>query len=290
MHTEIWCTVGVAERCKPELASTRFRLLIPSKHVRGVKYTLGKGDVTIFPKHVVPLEDVTRWEGPTLWDVCDDHFDNPSLSDYYRAMPGLVDRVSCTTPYLAGRIKQVCGVDAVVISDPLEFPRREPKLERVENLFWYGHKTNLDPLLDLDTTGYNLVCVSNLDADWCLPWSSANMRKGYDWCDAVIIPVKQDLEQASALAKSPNRMTEAINAGRFVVANHMPAYDGYEMYLGDIREGLEWLKNNREEALQRLKKSQNLVETLHSPQVIARQWERVFSSMLGVETSSGPVS
>jgi hypothetical protein len=269
---------------KPELASTRFRLLIPSQHVK-YKYQLGSGDITIFPKDAVPLGEVKGFSGVKLWDVCDDHFDNPSKGRYYRSMLELADVVTCTTPYLKERIWQL-GREATVISDPLEFPQRAPKIG-FQKILWYGHSSNLDPLFELDLSGYDLAVVTNKNEDWCLPWSHENMRKGLEWCDVVIIPVKQETQKASYLAKSPNRMTEAINAGRFVVANDMPAYRDYGMYLGDIKEGLEWIRNNPNDSEQRLIKAQSLVLERHSPRVIAAQWESLFDSILGVGTKSG---
>jgi hypothetical protein len=277
--------VGIATRVKPELASSRFRLIIPSQHVKRYQYRLGSGDITIFPKDAVPLDEVKTFSGVKLWDVCDDHFDNPAKSRYYRSMLDLADVVTCTTPYLKERIWQL-GRDSTVISDPLEFPQRAPKIG-FQKLLWYGHSSNLDPLFELDLSGYDLAIVTNKNEDWCLPWSHENMRKGLEWCDVVIIPVKQETQKASYLAKSPNRMTEAINAGRFVVANDMPAYRDYGMYLGDIKEGLEWIRGNINNSEQKLIKAQSLVLERHSPRVIAAQWESLFDSILGVETKSG---
>jgi hypothetical protein len=270
---------------KPELASTRFRLLIPSQHVKKYKYQLGPGDITIFPKDAVPLGQVKTFSGAKLWDVCDDHFDNPAKSKYYRSMLDIADVVTCTTPYLKERIWQL-GRDSTVISDPLEFPQRAPKIG-FQKLLWYGHSSNLDPLFELDLSGYDLAVITNKNEDWCLPWSHENMRKGLEWCDVVIIPVKQETQKASYLAKSPNRMTEAINAGRFVIANDMPAYRDYGMYLGDITEGLEWIRGNINDSEQRLIKAQSLVLERHSPHVIAAKWESLFDSILGVERKSG---
>jgi hypothetical protein len=276
--------IGVAARVKPELASTRFRLLIPSQHVK-YKYELGSGDITIFPKDAVPLGEVKSFSGVKLWDVCDDHFDNPAKSKYYRSMLQIADVVTCTTPYLKERIWQL-GRDSTVISDPLEFPQRAPKIG-FQKLLWYGHSSNLDPLFDLDLSGYDLAVITNKNEDWCLPWSHENMQKGLEWCDAVIIPVKQETQKASYLAKSPNRMTEAINAGRFVVANDMPAYRDYGMYLGDIKEGLEWLRTHPSESEQSLLQAQKLVQERHSPGVIASQWENLFDLILDAGKSSG---
>jgi hypothetical protein len=74
----------------------------------------------------VPLDDIPKYSGVKLWDVCDDHFSNPARSFYYRRMLDIADVVTCTTPYLQERIKSF-GREATVISDPLEFPQLESR-------------------------------------------------------------------------------------------------------------------------------------------------------------------
>jgi hypothetical protein len=278
--------IGIAKKVSEQLASTRFRLLIPSRNIQKYTYQLGKGDITIFPKHSVSLEEAACWEGPTIWDVCDDHFED-KWSDYYLTMPKLVTQITCTTDVLKERIKHFTGKDAVVISDPLEYGTQPPWIG-TKKLFWYGHQSNMAPVLDLNLKRHELMLVSNLQAEGVIPWSHDAMQKGFKWCDAVILPVGGS--GAKKDAKSPNRMTEAINAGRFVIANDMPAYRGYGMYLGDIEEGLQWLKRNQREALQLLQKAQELVIQKHSPKVIAGQWEALLDSIWDAGKSSGPDS
>lgn len=226
----------------------------------------------------MPLKEVARLKGKLLWDVCDDHFDSV-WAEYYKALPKMVHAVTCTTEYLKDRILAETGVTATVISDPLEFERREPLISGPKKLFWYGHSSNLKPLFDLDLKDYDVLMVSNLKEPWCIEWSEEAMKQGYSWCDCVILPVKS-AGGADWRAKSPNRMTEAINAGRFVVAADMPGYRPYGMWLGDIREGLEWVRSNPSEALERLKTAQSLVTKLHDQKVIASQWKQLFDRLL----------
>ena len=276
--------IGIASPANQRLASTRFRLHIPSKHVP-YKYDLGIGDITIIPKHSITLADARKVCGKTvtLWDVSDDHF-NDAWRNYYLEMAKMVDYISCTTPFLAERIQDETNRDAFVISDPLEFGKRPPKVDEIKKLLWYGHHSNLDPLLELNLDGYELMIISSKETEWALRWSEENMRIGFDWCDAVIIPVGEGLEKKS---KSPNRMTEAINAGRYVIANPMPAYHGYGMYQGEILEGLSWLKSHRKEALEQLTAAQEIVTRKHSPEAIGAQWKALFDSILVAGKSCG---
>lgn len=284
-------TIGIPlRRVDDGLASARFRITIPSRHIGEQHYRYVYGTVashiTLIPKHSLTLAEVEALPGPLIWDLTDDHFDSDKLGAYYRAMPGLVDVVTCTTPVLAQRIASETGVTAVVIPDPIEYPRHTPRVTPPDKLFWYGHTSNLQALLDLRLERQVLI-VTNAQESWCYPYSAENMQMGYAWCDAVIIPVSDPGTGPRRNAKSANRMTEAINAGRFVIANPMPAYEGWGMWVGDIREGLAWLNNNQAEALNALKLAQDKVTALLAPSVIARQWKDLFDSILDVEPSDG---
>lgn len=282
----------------------RYRINIPRLWlVHNYQYVDGTyGDINIVLKHFVPIDTARKFarKGPLIWDVSDDHFTNDvpvwgmPLSVYYAAMPTIATHVTCSTPLLAERIKQYTGVAATVISDPTEFIRHGPRIKGCKRLLWYGHQTNLQALLDLDLPKeYELRILTDvrdpaLDRKGeVIPWSREQMNLGYQWCDVVIIPVKESGRGPRKDCKSPNRMTEAINAGRFVVANRIPAYDGYNMYLGDICEGLEWFKTHATLAMQSLIEAQAKVKARHHPSVIATQWANLFASILGVAANSG---
>jgi len=55
-----------------------------------------------------------------------------------------------------------------------------------------------------------------------LPWSLDYMTSAFEACDAVIIP--QLAEDTRKRAKSNNRLVDALQAGRFVVAHAIPSY------------------------------------------------------------------
>ena len=283
-------TIGIPLRkLDAKLASVRYRILIPATHIdeNAYRYVFGQpGDITLCLKHSMTLSTVSELPGQIIWDVADDHFDSATLGDYYRTMPDLVDVVTCTTPTLAARIKTETGVSPVVIPDPVEYEKQYPSVSAPEKLFWYGHTSNLQALFDLKLDRPVLI-VTNAKESWCFPFSAENMRMGYSWCDAVIIPIQDTGAGPRKNAKSSNRMTEAINAGRFVIANPMPAYEGWGMWLGDIEEGIEWMRNNPREALNKLILAQEMVTEKLAPQVIARQWKALFDSILGVEQSDG---
>ena len=257
----------------------------------------GVGDITILLKDCLEDPDEAlsfREKSVLVWDVCDDHFDT-DRRDYYLKMCLMAHHVTCSSPVLAARILKETGIKAKVISDPVEYERKPPAVRGPLNVLWYGHHSNMQALYDIGSRmkGYRVRGISSdvIKEPWVRKWSHPAMQYGLEWCDAVIIPIGTPTEsQPAKEAKSPNRMTEAINAGRFVIANDMPAYRDFGMYLGDIVEGLEWMKKNPEECFSRLKKAQTLVTEKHSPSVIGFQWMDYLNSIWVAETSIGRVS
>lgn len=260
---------------KPKIASYRYRCAIPGMLLVDEPY-----DVTVIAKDWLSLEEVTELQGPLVWDCCDDHFGHDELGSYYSAVALMADAITVPTEGMRQRVLEATGKDSFIVADPYEFPQKMPLMMSgwAKNLFWYGHKSNLQGLIDNREAfdGRVLQVMSNYEG--CIPWSIEGMKHGFDWCDVVPIPVRQD---PKSQAKSPNRMVEAIRQGRYVVANQMPAYEGYGMWLGDIKTGLEWVDENPDWALQAVRQAQQIVEEKHAPNIIAAQWLKVFEHVTG---------
>lgn len=261
------------------LASFRYRCQIPMRELdlQGVTTRFGEGDVTVFSKHWAPIQALEACTSKVVFDMCDDHFGG-KFDAYYRRAIELADVVVCSTQRLAERVEEETGAVAHVVSDPYEFPKATPQMPsgKVKNLFWFGHPTNLPALQNelRRLKAYNLTAVS--ESPGALPWSFPNMLRGFSQCDAVILPIE---DKPKKMVKSPNRMFESIRQGRFVVANKMPAYAPYGMWQGDIVQGLEFASLDPEGALDMVKAAQDIVEELHAPYVIARQWKDVFKCL-----------
>lgn len=264
-----------------ELASYRYRCQIPMRELgkMGIACAMGTGSITVCSKHFLPLEDAERIKKTSkiVYDISDDHFGG-SLDEHYRTMIDMADAITCPTEAMAARILEETGRTAQVVTDPYEFQRQEPRLPSgsVTNLLWFGHYLNLPGLnAELPRLGsWNLRVVSNAKA--CIPWSHATMSEEFARCDVVIIPVPAQIRKQ---VKSPNRMVESIQQGRYVVANPMPAYARYGMWQGDLVEGLKWVTQHPDAALSAVGSAQEIVEALHSPRVVAEQWKRVFERL-----------
>ncbi len=311
-------------------ASYRYRAIIPARELgsrgHGV-YMLGVNqneqsaefaaqeirgaDAVIFGKnHVVPavtqrLIDLCRQLGvKSIVDVCDDYLDSP-FKGHYLSIIQKADLVVASTPALAARIADTGARKAVVISDPFEGPRGEPRLtpdlQRVKQV-WFGWETNLPPLLQhLGTlvdagegypveltvvTGnvpglrevlhrFNSPLLSVKFVEWSLPvlWQALAQ------CDFVLIPVDKD--RPGNIAKSPNRMVESLRAGRFVAAHSIPAYEEFREWAWvaeSLTEGIRWAVRNAAMAVRRMQDAQRYIEATYAPEAIASAWERAIRS------------
>jgi uncharacterized Rossmann fold enzyme len=241
-------------------ASWRYRAKIPASDWASLNDLTA--DTLIFAKpQAYELMDMARAKARGAWvvvDFCDDHFDWLHYQEALR----LADAVTCSTTEMAKRIKEL-GRDATVIADPYEFPEMPPHYDGI-NLLWFGHHVNRDSLQRIlpDLEGYPLRVVSNFEG--AIPWSKETMLEEFARADIVVIPT-------TASYKSANRAIEAIRQGCFVVAEPHPALEGFPIYIGNIKEGIEWTKQQNMNEL--ISKAQKFVTAEFSPQILIDKWK-----------------
>ena len=298
-----------------KLASARYRMLIPAAVVEGSKVThLGPGanrrtlmerfrgaHAVVFGKFfsndagpVLDLVANLKSAGvAVLADYSDDHFSNPALADAHRALADAVDRVVASTPGLAEVIAQHSATPVSVVTDPVEGTKGEPREPGAQplRLLWFGHPSNLDtlqhalPALQGLPVSVTLVTTPGAGAEQLgarfRAWSVQAVFDELRQCDAVFIP--SDPRDPRKAVKSPNRFTESLWAGRFVLAHPLPAYRELADYgwVGeDLCEGARWLAAHGEEARQRVGRGQQIVAERYSPQAVGAAWKAAIESAL----------
>lgn len=182
------------------------------------------------------------------------------------------------------------------------FGKRRPPLR----LLWFGHESNLDTLADFLSqlpanlniftielevitsvnTGaeqlcekYNSTHPGNLKLIFT-PWSSDAVRIALSACHAVIIPSWPNNEGKAV--KSANRLLESFWAGRFVIANPLPAYleFGSFAWIGNnILEGIEWLTTHPKEIEARIHQAQAYIASHYTPSHIVEKWDNAFRAI-----------
>lgn len=249
MHKVVFATFG------NQLASSRLRASIPQAEVG--KLGMAKGmDVVVYGKHWLGFDDLSPF-AKRVFDVCDDHFHGPHDA-YYREHIAAADIVTCNSDEMARIIKRETGRDSTVIPDPYESEERPAGIGN--GLLWFGHPSNLPDLhqyLDLKPE-----ILTGAD------WSRERQLVALEKCAAVLIPT------GKSMAKSANRMIESIRNGRFVIAGNLPAHDEFRklMWVGDIRNGVEWVKAYPHKAVGQVKLAQDYIRDKYSPEAIGKLW------------------
>lgn len=251
-----------------KLASGRYRNAIPSKWLFENGWEYGK-DVLICMKHNWPTNPLIGFK-KYIFDVCDDHFDD-EYKDHYLKHCKEADLVTCNSDMMKSIIKERTGREATVIPDPIEFETKKPHYSKT--FLCFGYRWNVSLLTTkanvIDSLGsYPLQIISEPFSKFVTPYSLENIQKGFEDAGAVLIPV------GKKIAKSANRLIESINAGCFVIANEMPAYDEFKdyAYIGDLAEGIQWYLRNKDEALSRIERGQAYIKDRYTINQIGPMW------------------
>jgi glycosyltransferase involved in cell wall biosynthesis len=104
-------------------------------------------------------------------------------------------------------------------------------------------------------------------------WSFEKQGQIVKDCDIVLIPLPKGMPLVQV--KSPNRVIDGLQQGKFVIANEgVDSYEKFKDYicLGSIKDGLNWALNNKEEVIEKIKRGQQYIEQYHSAEEIGRRW------------------
>jgi hypothetical protein len=265
--------VSFIHKWNAHAASYRYRASIPAREMGAAINDL-TADVLVFAKP--QPEEVKEIRSGSVVDICDDWFDE---YPWYTPMARAADAITCPTEKMAERLKQR-GFNATVIPDPYEFAEAEPHYNG-NNLLWFGHGMNIDDFLRAKSqiVGYPYRVVSNVPGT--IQWSTPVLLNELEKADIVVIP-------KCAEYKSANRAVEAIRRGCFVVANSHPSLaDIPGIWIGDLREGIEWASRNPQEASDWTRRAQNFVSCQYSPQRISTAWKKTCEAVWDSTSDAG---
>ena len=113
-----------------------------------------------------------------------------------------------------------------------------------------------------------------------LPWSVATTEAAIARAHLVLIPA--DLSDPTKTVKTANRLIDAIQAGRFVVAAEVPAYQEFSAFawLGqDLLSGIRWYLAQPEQALAKIRAGQAYIAARYTPEKIAGCWLEAVTSL-----------
>jgi hypothetical protein len=199
-----------------------------------------------------------------VYDVVNAHFDEPD----YRAMCDLASVITCSSEVMRGMIREKTGRDSVVIPDPYENAEGKPAVPE-GRVLWFGHEANLESLRPYADIAPDL-CTAEV-------WTPASEARSLERASVVLLTGNNP-------GASANRPVKALRAGRFVVVPEDCPESWRELsdyiWIGDVREGIAWALNHREEACRKVASAQKHLQRF-SPQLIGSQWADLFASTSG---------
>lgn len=265
------------------MASTRYRVVLPAMYLQKHGHEITKdAQVLVFSKSGVEREVLNLYP-KKIYDICDDNFDCPKRGPEYVQYAQEANAVTVNSEVMRFIVHKKTGRVATVIPDPYEHAEWKPSWG--EGLMWFGHWTNCK---DLSRTGLEATIITNpdsvpedsttrtyLEGKRVIAWSQPAMDEAWKSHAVVVIPTGR------SMAKSANRLIESVRAGKFVVAEPLPAYEEFArfMWVGEMRAGVEWALGHKQECLERVKACQDYIRHRYSPDRIGGMWETVLSSI-----------
>lgn len=269
----------------------------------------------VFTEHAIKLARDAKARGAqVIVDFCDDFFDHAKRGPVQKSLLALADKVVASTEAMARAIENQGAHAAAIIADPVELPKGAGRFHPgpILKLLWFGHAVNFDTLAQFlpglaqyaKEQPLHLTVVTQLpngaaDLAKILPagietkytaWSIEATKEALADCDIVIIPT---LDHAKKACKSPNRLVEALWAGRFVVAGPLPAYHAFRdsAWVGDdLIAGIRWALENPNEVVHRIRQGQQEVEQFFSAEAIGKAWENAITIALPSHESAASMA
>ncbi len=260
----------------PEMGSYRLRAQIPARE-NGWSFNDFSADVLILSKPMKEELSLLDSGQFIVADFCDPHF---ITYPHYREFLKRANAVTCSSN-LMGQLIASQGREAMVIPDCIDNEISEPHSNGVK-LAWFGHQTNFQSINRIrpSLSDYELRVLCNTSlANWCESLNHKSRDEVLKWADIAIFP------QTDAY-KNPNRAVTALMAGCFVVAEPHPAYVGLPVYVGDIKEGIEWARKNPSQVTELIKQGQVYVSERYAPRTVASAWKKAIQSVCTLDAAS----
>lgn len=256
---------------------------------------------------IINLLKEAKFQNIKIISIFDDwHFSEENTyeiekSKFNEIIANYSDNIVVKTLAAANIIKNKIGITSKIISDCLRFQSYDSikKINYPFKVSWFGMWTNHDTLIYglKEITKYNydidINIITNKIDDLKKNLSQINLNnisiKFTKWTfamddevkktDIVIIPYINDSKR---LVKSFNRITDAMNLGRFVIVSKLKSVEQFENYcfLGNMGEGLNWIRKNKDLAIQKAKEGNKYSKENFGIENIATLWRSLIKETL----------
>ena len=283
------------------IASYRYRVLAPAQYLRNNSCSVSidrladkKASIVLFGKHWNSNDwsyaEMCRQRGQKIvFDICDDHFNHKRYGAHYRRMLDVAHVITVNSEAMAHIVEQFTNKITYVIPDPVLTEQVPYDPSKPLSLMWYGQRMNLQGLLD----AYPVGCTVPLEIFTLHPfdlpehmrhsgiklsqWHENCIQEGAARNSAALLPYRQE-----KVAKSANRVLEALNCGIPVLTDRIPSVAnlGFQGVL-DLKAGtqacLESLKVL--DLSEDIRQAQKMINLAYSRDAIGQKWEELFLSI-----------
>ena len=234
------------------------------------------------------------------WHFSSSSYNNPIFT-YNKIIANYSDAIVVKTTTAANLVKNNIGLIPHVIHDCLRFNSQEPirDFKYPFEICWFGMHTNHDTFEkglneimkfdfecnlrvitnrhDLAKERINKLELKKINLNLIKWHKSAD--KEIIKSDIVIIPYINDQKRS---VKSHNRIIDSLNLGRLTIISKLPLTLDFEKYcfLGSIGDGLKWIKENKQLAINMLTEGSKFVKNNYNITTISNEWKKLIDQNL----------
>lgn len=291
-------------------ASSRLRALLPSKKFGKVISNISDvkdDDVIVFSKKssIPEIQYVVDRNIKFIFDICDDQFKDPVYVNLFSYACSNCDLIAVPTQKMKELVEYYTNKKTFIVTDPYERGRRQPSFSPsdVLKIFFFGCVDNFSTVPWQDIVNglasinlkFKIDAIINYQSMYDVnesffqthEWSFDKQTKLLDECDLVFLPFKNNSKNIAT--KSPNRIVESINRGKFVVTNWgVDSYNDFKDFIfldeyDKLVDGILWSINNKEEVILKITDGQKYIDDNYSVDSVSETWKQAYELVKGID-------
>ena len=288
-------------------ATARLRAIIPSKYygtvIKKIKQSTSD-DVVVISKasNINDINYLLENNIQFIFDLFDDKFDEIGLENFYKYGCYHANMITASSYAMRDLIKKKFGRDSTVIFEPYEDETKEPKFnpDKTLKILSFGSIDNFRTIpwkeicfnLRKENINFEKILLSNfgskvdIDANIKMEiWSKKKQNDLLEWCDLVLFPFKNN--HKNIFVKSPNRIVDCLNCGRYVVTNYgIDAYREFSNFVHidkyeQLSQGIKMAIDNPNQVLNKIEMGQRYILQRFSPKHISNEWKTCYTILKG---------
>jgi len=284
-------------------SSSRLRASIPAENYGKVIsniHDIEDGDIVVFSKKssIPEIQYVMNRDIKFIFDICDDQFKDPAYVNLFSYACSHCDLITVPSQTMKELAEYYTNKKVFITLEPYERERRQSFFSPsdVLKILFFGSVDNFSavPWQDIvnglasNNIKFKLDAIINYQSMYNVnesffqthEWSFDKQTKLLDECDLVLLPFKNNSKNIST--KSPNRIVESINRGKFVVTNYgVDSYKDFKNFIfldnyDKLVDGILWSLNNKEEVIQKIVDGQKYIDDNYSVDSVSETWKQAY--------------